>query len=117
MIDLKLNDYHDLDLSNGDLQLIAKGEEVVQSAKIRLLIIRGEWQYDLMLGVPWFDMMFRTAYSLRQKTDFLRKIVLDTIGARRILEFEFGVDQLNRGSLIRMEIETEYGVVSGEVKA
>lgn len=116
MVDLKINSNNDLDVSNGDIQLVSDGLEVVQSAKIRILIIQGEWWLDLLIGVPWFDMMFRTVYSLRQKTDYLRRVILDTIGVRRILKFEFGMNLINRGSLIELNVETDFGIVSGEVK-
>lgn len=114
-IDLKLNDTHDLAIEDGDLVLLQDEYEVIQSAKIRLLFIKGEWWLDLLMGVPWFDEMFRIVYSLRQKQDVLKNTILETEGVRRITKFDFGVDLINQGSLVEFAVETDFGPVTGEI--
>jgi len=113
--DLKLDDSYDLEFEDGDLALITEGEEVAQSAAIRLLFLQGEWFFDYTKGVPWFESLFTMATSYEQKQKILRDTINGTQGINRILTFGFGLDPVNNLAEINFEADTAYGPVSLKV--
>jgi hypothetical protein len=69
MIDVKLNENHDLYL--GKNQTVTDLEKVKQDIFVKLQWFRGEWEYDVNLGVPYFESILgqrnpdvRTTFSL-----------------------------------------------------
>ena len=53
MIDIKLNNDGDLDISpTGDFQL---DDNPLQDARIAILWIEGEWRFNPDVGLPWFE--------------------------------------------------------------
>jgi hypothetical protein len=52
-IDILLDADGDIDLSSGDFVFSTGLQAVAQTAKIAVLMFRGEWHLDRELGVPW----------------------------------------------------------------
>jgi hypothetical protein len=115
VIDLKLNENYDLDMVDGDLVLVTDGDEVAQSAGIRLLFIQAEWFFNYTLGIPWLDNMFTTATSYEQKSKILKDTIIGTQGINQILYFIFGIDPVLHEAQIEFAADTQYGVVSLKV--
>jgi len=114
-IDLKLDETYNLAMSNGDLVLVDDGDEVAQSAGIRLLFIQAEWFFDYTQGIPWLDNMFSMATSYEQKQKILKDTILGTQGINRILSFVFGVDPVLHEAQVEFNADTVYGPVSLKV--
>ena len=113
--DLKLNDNYDLDIVNGDLALVTEGDEVVQSAGIRILFIQAEWFFDYTKGIPWQDNMFTMATSYEQKAKILKDTIRGTVGINQLLSFVFGVDAALHEAQVEFSADTAYGIVSLKV--
>ncbi len=113
--DLKLNENYDLTLENGDLALVTEGDEVAQSAGIRLLFIQAEWFFDYTMGIPWLDNMFTMATSYEQKAKILKNTLSGTQGINRLLSFVFGVDPVLHEAQVDFSADTIYGIVSLKV--
>lgn len=105
-------------IENNDFVLVYDLEEIIQSIRIRLRIILGEWKFDFTRGIPWVGdnaTMFTPATSLEQKEQILKSTILGTEGVLALLSFTFGVDPINRGALISYGTDTIYGPANGEV--
>ncbi len=108
-IDFLLNANHDLYWDGKDFALVSGAAEVAQAVKIRLLFIQTEWVYDITKGVPWIDEMFSTSVSYERKRRWLIDTLTQTRGVKKIVEFKFDVDPINRGAFIEYEVETDTG--------
>jgi hypothetical protein len=100
--------YHDIQLKNGDLELVSDGLEVVQAAKIAILFIRGDWFLNLLEGLPWFTEMFNTQVSFTTKRDYIKEAILNTYGVTRIDSFNFGPDNSERKANISFKVLTDF---------
>lgn len=114
MIDLKLNANHDLEITD-DLQLIEGRLEVLQSTKITLLFIQTEWVFDFTLGIPWLTDMFDIEVAQMEKRKNIIKDLQNVIGLRRLIAFEYNVDDVNKGALVSFSAETNFGPITNEV--
>jgi hypothetical protein len=113
--DIKLTQAQDISIANGDIELITEGAEVTQSAKIRILHIRGEWVFDYTLGVDWFGIMFSTESSYLQKKAELQRAIAKTPDLRRLLSFDFAVDSIERAAQVDFEADTNFGPISTDL--
>lgn len=109
---------HDLDLSEGGLTLHTENTEVVsQRVKIALLLRKGDWYQNILLGVPYQQEFFVTKSNKAFIDYFLRDYVnsipdvdqvsnySSEITKERALEVSFSV-RTSRGELIT-NISTE----------
>lgn len=117
MIDLKLNAAHDLAREGGDLVLISGAEEVAQNVKIRLLTMKYEWDFNVLLGVQWIDSggMFDPQVPKREKELVLRRVILETEGVLSLKSFLFRVDNVNKAAVVEFTATTVYGLIEMEV--
>lgn len=113
--DLKLNDNWDLGLVDGDLALVTEGDEVAQSAGIRLLFIQAEWFFDYTKGIPWLDNMFTMATSYEQKAKILKDTILGTQNINRVLAFNLGIDPVEHEAIVDFTADTVFGPVTLKV--
>ena len=63
-MDLKLDNDHDLFVTNQDLTLTTLDNEVVQDLSIRLQFILNEWFLDNSVGVPYPQTIFEKGTNL-----------------------------------------------------
>ena len=105
--DLKLIS-SDISVTDGDLTLVSEGEEVAQSAEIRIYTIKGEWLFDDNLGVPWWDGMFTIQTSYDQKIAEIKKQVINTPDVTQIKSFSFAIDPVAHTGLIEFEAQTSF---------
>lgn len=114
MIDLKLDENHDLEITD-DLQLIEGRLEVLQSTKITILFIQLEWVFNYTLGIPWLTDMFDIEFPQIQKRKFLVVNITQVLGVRQLTAFEYNVDNINKGGLVSFEAETTFGPIKQTV--
>ena len=114
--DLKLGTAtHDLEIVNGDLQLVTESEEVAQSVKIRLLFWKGEWILDYSKGVEYINGIYDLGKSQEYKDQQFKKAILGTKHMKQIIDYVFGVDSANQTASVEFEATTEYGDVVVEI--
>ena len=68
-----------------------------------------------MLGVPWFNGMFAMEMTLREKENVLKNAILNTFGVNNLINFEFGLDPINKGASVEFEADTIYGIIEGGI--
>jgi len=110
MSDLKLDEFGDILVENGQLQLHTRIEEfVAQRVLIRLRFIRTEWVYNRAIG---YNLDLQTGFGKRELIlADVRRIISETPGVTRIVSFDFTEDVSNR----RLTINTRVLVESGEI--
>lgn len=116
MIDLRLNDGHDLNFDGRDFSLVTGSPAVGQRIKIRLLTIAAEYKWNYLIGIDWFGSIFSTSTPYSQKNGILRKTVAKTPGVDQVRSFRFGVDRQNRTARLVFVVNTIYDdVVRGYI--
>lgn len=113
--DILLDTDNDLFFDGKDFYLVKDSLEVVQSFAIRVRFIQTEWVFDFTVGVPWLSDMFATEVSYERKRQWLIETLQKTIGVKRINEFKFTLDPINRGALVEFRAVTVYGPVEGSL--
>lgn len=103
--------FHDILLTDGDLELIYDGEETAQAAKIAILFIRGDWFLNLLEGLPWFTEMFSTQVAYSRKRDLIKSAILETTGVIQLVQFTFDKDNTNRKVDISFTVKTEFDTI------
>lgn len=102
---------NDLDVINGNLQLITGDEEIAQLLKNRLLSFRGEWFLNLELGLPYFEQILEKATSLSAIEGIYLKAITETPGVRDIETFRLDFDPATRQIDLSFRARTSNGVI------
>lgn len=112
--DLKLSGEYDLELDS-DLHWVSDRDEVLQSCTIRLLFIQGESDFNFTLGIPWLTDMFDVQYPNIRKESNIKRTILTTLNVRRLTNFVFNLDPINKGAYVSFTAETVFGPISQEI--
>ena len=108
MIDLKLNDSHDLEMVNGDFVFRGDGATVAQNFKIRFLTRLGEWhQNPMQFGLDW-DVIYAANVPMELKTSFLREMVLEDPDVESIIRMDIYKNEREMRLLVDLAVKTIY---------
>lgn len=118
-IDLALTlDGHDLRLSPGrDLVLIDGAQRIRQQIKVTLLTFLGEWFLDTDFGVPYLESVLVKAPPRAQLEAIFRARISDVPGVLGVRRLELRIDRPARILQIDFEVDSDEGVVSGNVSS
>jgi hypothetical protein len=89
MIDFKLTDNGDLDMSGTDLLFVTDINQLAQNLKIRLQTFLEEWFLDQTIGLPYFQEIFVKNPNETFITNYIKKVIKETQGVIKILAFSF----------------------------
>lgn len=109
MRDLKLTLEHDLHFNGFDFEFVVDTVCVAQRIKIRLLTIAGEYKWNYLIGVDWFDGVFDTETTITQKNGIIRSTIAKTEGVQSLQEFQLGYDPKNRSAMCDFIALSIYG--------
>ena len=112
-IDLQLNNFHDLDIENGDCLLVEDANEVPQSFKIRVLQMTGEDLLNVTAGVPWVEEWFKQKTQSYRRENIIRNVLATTQGVKNIRRFDYAIDPINRSGLLTFEAQTDFDAIVG----
>lgn len=114
MIDLKLDDSGDLELSAaGD---IAATDSIVQAVRIRLLWFADEWRLMPDLGFPYFDEVFVKNPSEAKIKYYVREAIMEVDGVARVRDIALKIDRKTRSAAITVTFMTDEDTFTEEVK-
>ena len=114
MIDLKLNNDWDLDISStGD---ISPTESVVQAVKIRLLWFLHEWRLGPEAGFPYFEDVFVKHPSEAKIKNDIRETILSVKEVTQVHKIEISIDKKTREAKIHFVFSVGEETFDEEVK-
>jgi hypothetical protein len=111
MIDIKLDNNHDVFFKNFDFLLCQDAEQVRQQIEIKLKLWVGEWFLDTEFGTPYLQSILGKQLTLSGAIAAIKKSILEVSGVRQILEFNFNFDNINRKLNIDFTVDTLFGIV------
>lgn len=83
-MDIRLDEFGKLDLTNGNITMISGNAAVIQRVKIRLKTFLGEYFYDLSAGIPYRQLILVKSPDLRAIQNVFRASIGDTPGIDRV---------------------------------
>lgn len=117
MRDIRLDEYHDLLIGNGDLVVCEGIVETAQALRIALLTCRYEWFLDGTLGVPWTDGMFWKSWTRAQKELEIKGQALSVEGIRSITRIVYGFDRTKKATLFKISAQSNLGPLTEDLGA
>jgi len=89
------NGYWDISIDD-QTRRITGTEQVAQLVKSRLQTLRGEWEKDKIVGVPWLDDVFIKNYSLVLVESYIAKTIISTNGVKKLNSISSVPDRVRR---------------------
>lgn len=112
--DIYLDENNDLVFdTNGRITLVEGASEVAQRVRNRLLMLKGEWDFDVRLGLRYRLDFFRIGVSLESIESIVRDYLLSTDGVTSIYSLELTKDDDNKLT-VSVTLVTDEGAVSVE---
>lgn len=112
MSDIKLSTLtNDLEVTNGDLDIILMDGAIRQSLLQRLRLFLGEWFLDTSHGVPYFQSILVKNPNLDLIQATIKNVVLSTPGITELLTFEFDYNNATRVLSVSFDARSTNGTV------
>jgi hypothetical protein len=92
MNDFKLTADNDLDMSGNDMLFVSDMDQLAQNLKIRLQTFFEEWYLDQTIGLPYFQEIFAKNPNETFITNYIKKVIKETVGIVKIVSFSFEYD-------------------------
>lgn len=111
-----LNSSNDIFLTNGRIQRVSEGAQVLQNVRCRLLTYLGEWFLNTQVGVPYFQEIFTKPANLARAESVIKRTILRTTGVEQIISFQLNFNRTTRRLSVEFEAATTFeDINSGEV--
>ena len=107
--------FHDLDISNYDLQLVSGIDQVRQKIECRLQFFFGEWFLDNTQGVKLYETVFVKNPNLSLIASTFRAAILETKDVKSIIEYNQEYDPKLRKLEVSFKVNTKYGTLESSV--
>ena len=111
MIDIALDNNHDLDTKALDLSLVEGAKQVQQQLLIKLKLWRGEWFLDTDFGTPYLENILGKQLTLSGAIAALRKSILEVKGVRQINYLNYKFSNETRILKVDFIADTPFGLV------
>jgi hypothetical protein len=115
-LDLKLNDDHDLDVTNYDLSTIDTLEYVAQKLRIKLKFFIAEWFLDTTKGMELFQIVFVKNPDFDLIASIFRNEIMSVPEVKSITEYAQEFDSKNRELTITFKVDTIYGTLTDSIE-
>jgi hypothetical protein len=110
-MDLYLNEQHDLNLVDGDLETVTDYQEIKQAIRVTLLTQVGEWLFDLLFGVPYREQILIKSPDLNAVLARFRTILANIDGITAIIQLALTEDQQSRKVTLSGQVDTREGKI------
>jgi len=108
-IDILLDADGDLDLSTGDVQFTRGAGAVQQGARLRIALIKGEYELDLDEGTDWLNLILVKNPNLPAINVHLRERLLGTPFVSEVQRMAIQFDAKTREATISALASTDFG--------
>lgn len=114
--DLLLNkETNDLQVSGGDLVLVADFGAIEQEISIRLQFVFGEWFLDTTAGLPYFDNILVKSPNLAAIRTIFMDEILASAGVKSLLSLNLDFDRAARSLTVAFSVNTDLGQLDSEL--
>lgn len=96
MADLKLDAFGDIDLTDGKMSIVRGDDAILQHLRIRYRFVRGEWELDTRIGIPYFQEIFVKNPDLAAIRSTYRRATVTTPGISSVAELELSINPVTR---------------------
>lgn len=96
MIDILLDDSHDIDISGGFAKLTTEEEGILQEIEIRLQFFSGEWFLDVLQGIPYLDEILIKNANIESIKSIFAKEILDSENVEELISITLDFDTNTR---------------------
>lgn len=96
MSDIAINNFNDLDLTDGDLRIVDGSDAITQHLRIRLRSVKGEWFLDTRIGVPYFEEIFKKTPNLVVVRGVYSRVIRETPGVISLDDLTLTLDGATR---------------------
>lgn len=101
---LKLNDSHDIFIDNFSfVQLDTKTDDLSQRIKVKLLTVKGEWEFDLNYGIPYYTDIFVKNVSKDYIDGIFKTAIQEERDVDKLLSYYSIIDSTTRTFKIAAE--------------
>jgi hypothetical protein len=112
IVDLKLDpDTWDLDISNQDIQYVYDTDAIQQHLRQRLSFFKGEYPYDLSVGVPYHQEFFKKNFNPIIIDSSLKTTIIDTPGVIELTSFILDLNEATRVLDLNFKVIAKNGEV------
>ena len=113
MLDLYLDpNTPDLVLDNFTFKITeVKQDEIIQKLKVLLLFFKGEWEYNLNYGIPYFQEIFIKGVDLEQIDDTYRTAISNESGVRDLISYSSSFNSATRQLTVNAKVLVESGEI------
>lgn len=114
-MNLKLDSNNDLCIDRGAVR--TRGlPYIAQLIKCKLQTIKGEWELNRTIGIPWFDDLLKHDYNLDLIYSWIHKTLLSVDGVTAVDDILLAVDTHERKLVVGFVVSTIYGSLSKTTK-
>lgn len=106
MSDFELGPSGDWVVRNGQIPLLRGKDAIAQSLLTRLRTIKGEWQQDRRVGVPYYESILTDRFDEQVARSVFSKVITETPGIAQLVSLYFDADTVNRLLYISCEALT-----------
>ena len=96
MITYQLNKEGDLFLRNGTIAIVSDSDETAQDIKTKLRTFQGEVFYNVVFGVPYFQVIFKKPFDKDLADSIIIQTIYSSINVSNIINFQSRVDTFSR---------------------
>lgn len=88
---------HDLYMdAAGHLVMVEDNRAIAEHVKQRLLMYKGEWFLDTLVGTPWFQDVFTRPHNDMVIEGVIKREIYDTPGVAELTEFDMQINTRTR---------------------
>lgn len=103
----------DLNLDGNNINIVRKQEELAQTLRNKLIFIRGEWRYEITVGIPYFEHILIDNPNLTIIESLFKKAILETNGVLKMLRFEMKLEKQMLS--VSFSVQSIYGNIEGQI--
>jgi len=81
--------------ADGNIAVSVDADQVAQSIRERLRLVKGEWPYNITEGIDYFGEVFEDAFNLAKVESIFKTEILKTPFVTELTDFRLEYDRVN----------------------
>lgn len=101
----------DLEIVNGSLATVEGEDQLFQAVRQRLQTLRGEWRYNLNLGIPYIEEITTKIEDLDLVKSIFREALIETDGVAEVIDLQLTRERGSRNLIVDATIRGDTGAI------